>query len=111
MAKAVQGSHNQNINYSIGGGTNEEANRLGRIWVGDGAKPTSDGKGLISADGLRVYRPSVIKPNTPAQYNPTGKQANFEKYENKTISQKVNGKWETKIQRVKIGNGHLNITD
>lgn len=33
--------------------------------------------GLVSADGTRVYRPPTYKPNTPAEFNPTGTQANF----------------------------------
>ena len=55
LAAAVNGSDG-NLNYSIGTGTSAEADQLGSIWVGDGAKKTSDGSGLVSADGTRVYR-------------------------------------------------------
>lgn len=65
-------------NYGVGTGTKEEADRLGNIWVGDGARLLTDGKGLVSADGTRVYRFPAPKPNTPQDLNPTGVQANFE---------------------------------
>lgn len=79
LAKAVGGSGMPNPNFSIGEGTATEANSLGQIWVGDGAR-TLNGvpNGLISADGTRVFRPPTQKPNTPAQFNPTGVQANFQ---------------------------------
>lgn len=96
LAKAVKGD-NGKPNYNIGSGTVEEAERLGKLWVGDGARKTSNG-GWISADGLRGYRPAKYKPNTPTQYNPTGTQANFETY-----------KYTAAGERIKIGNGHLII--
>lgn len=47
--------------------------------MGDGARPLSGVPGgLISADGMRVYRPPTAKPNAPAAFNPTGLQANFQ---------------------------------
>ncbi|AXV74537.1 hypothetical protein CJO75_01320 [Ralstonia solanacearum] len=82
-------------NFSIGTGTAAEADSLGKIWVGDGARPMNGVPGgLVSADGTRVYRPPTAKPNTPAQYAPTGVQANFQKLESGVV----------------IGNGHLNIS-
>ncbi|WP_443694258.1 hypothetical protein [Pseudomonas sp.] len=53
LAAAVNGSGTKNPNFSIGQGTSSEANQLGKTWVGDGATKTSDGLGLISADGTR----------------------------------------------------------
>ena len=96
LAAAVSGSGTRNPNFSIGTGSAAEANSLGRIWVGDGARPISSVPGgLISADGTRVYRPPTAKPNTPAQYNPTGVQANFQTLQNGKV----------------IRNGHLSITN
>lgn len=74
-------------------------NSLGKIWVGEGARPTSDGTGLVSADGTRIYRSPKEKPNTPGSLNPTGTQANFESYTKNIETGKMD----------KIGNGHLNI--
>lgn len=49
---------------------------------------------MISADGLRQYRPPTLKPNS--SYATTGIQANFQ-------SRDVpKGEWQN--------NGHLNIT-
>lgn len=59
-------------NFGIGTATRQEAQAMGEAWVGPGARVASDGKTLVSADGLRVYRPPSFKPNL-------GKvQANFE---------------------------------
>lgn len=95
LAAAVNGSGTNNINFSIGTGTATEADSLGQIWVGDGARPMNGVPGgLVSADGTRVYRPPTVKPNTPAQFAPTGVQANFQQLQNGVV----------------ISNGHLNIT-
>lgn len=95
---AAKGSGTSNPNFPIGTGTAAEANRLGQAWVGDGARLTNNQKEcpgcLVSADGTRIYRPPSVKPNTPAEFNPTGVQANFE--------QLSNGK--------RISNGHLVVT-
>ncbi|WP_440799987.1 VENN motif pre-toxin domain-containing protein [Serratia marcescens] len=93
LAAVVKGD-NGKLNYGIGSGSKEEADRLGKIWVGDGARPLSDGKGLISADGTRVYRYPASKPNTPQELSPTGVQANF----------------ETLKDGQKTGNAHMVIT-
>ncbi|MDF7666326.1 hypothetical protein PT273_00385 [Orbaceae bacterium ESL0727] len=96
LAAVVKGN-NGKLNYGVGTGTTEEANRLGMQWVGGGAKKTSDG-GWISADGTRGYRPPSNKPNS--HYAETGIQANFETY-----------KFDVDGKRTKVGNGHLNIKD
>lgn len=96
LAAAVSGSGTRNPNFSIGTGSAAEADSLGQIWVGDGARPISGVPGgLISADGARVYRPPTAKPNTPAQYNPTEVQANFQTLQDGKV----------------IGNGHLSVTN
>jgi filamentous hemagglutinin len=97
LAIAVKGDGTGNKDFSMGHGTRADADKLGMIWVGDGARQTSKG-GWISADGIRGYRPASEKPNSP--YATTGTQANFETYT-------INSKGEP----AKIGNGHLNITD
>lgn len=93
LAAVVKGD-NGKLNYGVGSGSKTEADELGKIWVGDGARPLSDGKGLISADGTRVYRYPASKPNTPEELSPTGVQANF----------------ETLIDGKKVGNAHMVIT-
>jgi filamentous hemagglutinin len=50
---------------------------------------------LISADGLRQFRPASAKPNS--RYAATGVQANFES------RLKPEGQWQS--------NGHLDIVD
>ena len=94
---AVKGSGTSNPNFGIGNGTRAEADQLGKIWVGDGARPTSGG-GWISADGTRAYRPPSEKRNS--SHAATGTQANFE-----TLQPNSRGKMEV------IKNGHLNILD
>lgn len=79
-------------NYGLGSATASEANGLGRDWVGEGYTVASDGKTLVSADGLRQFRPPSFKPNLGIQ------QANFERRFSGQLSQG----WQ--------GNGHLNIT-
>lgn len=77
-------------------GTRSGCRRLGMLWVGDGARQTSQG-GWISADGTRGYRPPSEK-DTPLAT--TGVQANFEQFEIQESG-----------KRVKVGNSHLNITE
>ncbi|EOV3498231.1 VENN motif pre-toxin domain-containing protein, partial [Edwardsiella ictaluri] len=95
--EAVVKGDNRKLNYGVGNGTREEADKLGKMWVGDGAKPTSDGTGLMSADGTRVYRFPASKKDSP--YATTGTQANFETFK---IDPSTGNK-------VRIGNGHLDI--
>ncbi|MCE0461111.1 two-partner secretion domain-containing protein [Pseudomonas uvaldensis] len=80
-------------NFGIGSGTREQADVMGKAWVGNGYKVASDGKTLISQDGLRQYRPPTYKPNRQET------QANFE--------QRFPGQ-ETKRWQ---SNAHLDITD
>jgi len=80
-------------NFGLGSGTRIEADKLGRTWVGDGYKVASDGKTLISKDGMRQYRPPSYKPKL-------GKiQANFER----RLPSLQTKEWHS--------NGHLDITD
>ncbi|MBF0803307.1 hemagglutinin repeat-containing protein [Neisseria sp. 19428wB4_WF04] len=95
--KSMQPNRRGEINFGIGSATHQEADKLGKIWVGDGAKPVNSPscKGcLLSADGTRLYRPPSTKVNTPKSFNPTGVQANF-------VIRSTDGKTLT--------NGHLNI--
>nr|CBX82621.1 hypothetical protein EAIL5_3801 [Erwinia amylovora ATCC BAA-2158] len=94
LAEAVKGSGTKNPNFSVGMGTASEADNLGKIWVGDGARLLTDGKGWVSADGTRVYRFPASKPNTPQDLNPTGVQANF----------------ETLKDGKRVSNGHMGIS-
>jgi len=82
-------------NFGLGSGTRAEADKLGKAWVGDGARVASDGKTLVSKDGLRVYRPPSTKPNSP--HAATGVQANFES--------------KVEIGGRPISNGHFDIVD
>lgn len=50
-------------NFGIDSGTREQADVMGKAWIGDGYKVASDGKTLVSQDGLRLYRPPTCKPN------------------------------------------------
>ncbi len=80
-------------NFGLGSGTRAEADKLGKAWVGDGAKVASDDKTLVSKDGLRQYRP----PSYKSKLDKT--QANFErKFPGQTTK-----RWQS--------NGHLDITD
>ena len=49
-------------NFGVGSATREEAQAMGEAWVGSGSKIASDGKTLISKDGLRQFRPPSYKP-------------------------------------------------
>ncbi|MBV5097577.1 filamentous hemagglutinin [Enterobacteriaceae bacterium YMB-R21] len=93
---AIKGDGSGKKDFSMGQGSRDEADRLGQIWLGDGAKQTSGG-GWISADGTRGYRPPSAKDSPFAT---TGTQANFETYE-------INSSGKP----IKVGNGHLNILD
>jgi len=76
-------------NFGLGEATAAEAESAGKSWVGDGATTASDGKTMVSQDGLRQYRPPTFKPNE-------GKvQANFEG------RSQASGQWQS--------NGHLDI--
>jgi hypothetical protein len=49
-------------NFGLGAADSATATRLGEAWVGDGATLANDGKTLVSADGLRQFRPPSFKP-------------------------------------------------
>jgi hypothetical protein len=78
-------------NFGLGGATQAQARTAGEAWVGQGYSVASDGKTLISADGLRQFRPPSYKPNLGRW------QANFEE---RLVPQ---GQWQS--------NGHLDIQD
>jgi len=85
----LRGAASGRGNFGLGSATTGDAARLGEAWVGKGYTVGSDGKTLISADGLRQYRPPTYKPNLRRT------QANFE-------SRPVpHGAWGS--------NGHLDI--
>jgi hypothetical protein len=76
-------------NFGMGSADAATADRLGEAWVGPGARLATDGKTLVSRDGLRTYRPPSYKPKL-------GKtQANFER--------KVMARGRP------VANGHLDI--
>jgi len=62
--------------------SNEQAIILGKKFVGSDFKTMSNGKGLVSADGLKTFRfPAAKKGTNPATGEPwskTGTQVNFE---------------------------------
>ncbi len=95
LAQAVKGSATTNPNFSVGSGSAAEAERLGKIWVGDGARILTDEKGWVSFDGTRVCRFPAYKPNASQSLNPTGVQANF----------------ETLKDGQTVSNGHMEITE
>jgi hypothetical protein len=69
----------QNKGFSgVGSATQDEAGMMGSAWVGSDYTLASDGKTMISSDGLRQYRPPSFKPNRPAQFGGPGYQANLE---------------------------------
>jgi RHS repeat-associated protein len=76
-------------NFGIGSGSAREANAMGKAWVGENYKIASDGKTLVSSDGLRQYRPPSYKPNLQKV------QANFE---GRVVA---DGQWQS--------NGHLDV--
>jgi hypothetical protein len=79
-------------NFGLGSATASEADVLGQAWVGEGSTVASDGKTLLSEDGMRQYRPPSYKPNLGIQ------QANFES----RLPGQLSRGWQ--------GNGHLDIT-
>ncbi|WP_259017172.1 hypothetical protein [Emticicia fluvialis] len=51
-------------NFDLRSGTYDEAMTACKSWVGDGYRFTSDGKALVSADELRIFRPPSFKPKS-----------------------------------------------
>ena len=96
LAEAVKGSGTTNPNFSVGVGSVSEADRLGKIWVGDGGKLVDNQAKCpgcwISADSTRLYRPPTAKKS---QFATTGVQANFQQFDKSGAM---------------ISNGHLNVT-
>lgn len=82
-------------NFGIGQATAQEAEMMGKAWVGQNYRVASDGKTLVSSDGLRTFRPPSLK-NSP--YATTGVQANFERME------------MVRNRPASIGNAQLDIT-
>ncbi len=78
-------------NFDMGSATRKEAIRLGKMWVGKGYRFMSDGKGLVSADGLKTFRFPTFKPKKGVV------QANFE--------------WKTIAGTKPVGNGHIKIVN
>lgn len=79
-------------NFGLGEATAATSDKLGKAWVGEGYRVASDGRTLVSSNGLRQYRPPSAKNS---KYATTGIQSNFE----------WRNPWQTEWQ----GNGHLNI--
>lgn len=80
-------------NFGIGQATAAGARELGEAWVGRGAREFGGGKGLVSADGARVFRYPVTKAGGEVQ-------ANLE-----TMARMPGGKIKT------ISNAHIDIID
>ena len=47
--------------FGVGTGTRAEAEAAGREWVGPKWRWSSDGRAMVSEDGLRIYRPPLAK--------------------------------------------------
>jgi RHS repeat-associated protein len=85
----------QKGNFGLGSMSLEKADKIGRAWVGDGAKPLMrDGKqiGLISEDGSKVYRFGAQKTKSGRD------QANLEE-----VTTSATGK------RTVVRNAHIDI--
>lgn len=91
----LQEAATQNGNFGIGVATRADSQRLGEAWVGPGARLASDGITLVSANGLRTYRPPSPKDSPFAT---TGVQSNFG-----TLVKNPNGTFTM------TGNAHLDI--
>ncbi len=57
LKKAARGKGN----FGLGSATREQAHVLGKAWVGDGYRVSSDGSAWISANGMRQYRLPTFK--------------------------------------------------
>jgi hypothetical protein len=78
-------------NFGLASGSRAESDAAGLAWVGDDFRLSSNGKALISGDGLRQYRLPTYKPRRGIW------QANFEE------RLELSGEWQS--------NGHLDIVD
>jgi hypothetical protein len=77
--------------FGVGSATAADADILGHAWVGEGYTIASDGTTIVSADGLRQYRPPAYKPRQ-GRY-----QANLE--------------WKLHGLRAWQSNAHIEIID
>jgi len=78
--------------FGVGSGTVADAESAGSAWVGEGARPASDGfGGWVSSNGLCMWRPPSFKPQEGLW------QSNFQ--------------WRNGLNQTWQGNGHLDITD
>ncbi len=82
-------------NFGIGIASKSEAVAMGKAWAGANSRVSSNGKAIVSSDGLRQFRYPSEKPNSP--HASTGVQANFESRSS------VNDRW--------TNNGHLDVTN
>jgi len=87
--KILKSANSGSGNFGMGIATYDDAMTAGKAWVGNGYRVASDGKTLVSSDGLRQFRPPTYKPKLNKQ------QANFES------RKQNNGAWDS--------NGHLDI--
>jgi hypothetical protein len=62
MSGALRDAARGKGNFGIGSFTAQEADELGRAWVGENYRVASDGRTLVSHDKLRQYRPPSYKP-------------------------------------------------
>jgi hypothetical protein len=80
-------------NYTVGSATREQADTMGRAWVGNNYKISNNGRAWTSVDGMRQYRPPSYKPRLDKT------QVNFErKFDGQTWDN-----WPS--------NAHVNIID
>lgn len=92
LSGIVRDAGKEEGNFGVGSGTASQATRAGESWVGDGYRIASDGKTLVSRDGLRTFRPPAWKPDL-GRY-----QANFSYW----IGERAGKPFE---------NGHFDVTD
>ncbi|PJN26144.1 sugar-binding protein [Kitasatospora sp. CB02891] len=99
LVRMVKNAEAEGGNALAGEVTPEEAQAVGEAWVGPGFRESDRTPGLlISADGLRQYRPAAWKPSRPAQYGGPTWQANLEY------------RFEKQSDKAMQGDIHLNVT-
>ncbi|SEG79183.1 hypothetical protein SAMN04488115_11440 [Bosea lathyri] len=82
--------------HTVGFAKREQAKAAGEAWVGPNAKTASDGRTLVSEDGLRQFRPPSGKPRA-GLLAPTRIQANLQS------RSRINDSW--------TNNAHIDIAD
>jgi hypothetical protein len=75
-------------NINMGTATAEDSEALAQDFLGPNSRPMSNGKGWVSADGLRTYRFPAPKDSSFAS---TGIKSNFEVKVSPTAKPYVNG--------------------